>query len=139
MELLARGRKKENLGRFDLASLIQRVVVEEDERLIGFFRALAAHVPQIANDLIHDENFSQPETRKQLAGNIRLWFKRNGDVLSAIRNLDLSQSHLKVLPKEIGYFKELRVLTLSRNALTSLPREIGDLKHLQMLILFRIQ
>jgi tetratricopeptide (TPR) repeat protein len=55
---------------------------------------------------------------------------RNPD---AVIKLDLSNNGMKVLPPEIGRFRNLQYLNLSRNQLGDLPREVCNLKKLQYL------
>lgn len=49
--------------------------------------------------------------------------------------LDISSNNLKVLPKEIGDLRHLKILNLAHNELSELPPEIKSLKFLENLIL----
>lgn len=50
-----------------------------------------------------------------------------------LRTLDLSKNKLKVLPKSIGQFKELKILNISNNSLETLPGEINNLSKIETL------
>lgn len=50
-----------------------------------------------------------------------------------LRTLELSKNKLKILPKSIGQFKELKVLNVSNNSLESLPQEINGLSKIETL------
>lgn len=56
------------------------------------------------------------------------------DVLHlSLRTLDLSKNKLKILPKSVGKFKELKILNVSNNLLDSLPEEINELSKIETL------
>ncbi len=116
----------EQLQKLNLLPMMQKILDEEDNALIDFYIAL------YPNKTIEVES---SQSKSVLAKKIRQELEFNQTALSQISNLDLSRKKLKMLPKEIRYFKGLRVLTLSRNRLSVLPREIGELKHLQRLVL----
>lgn len=62
------------------------------------------------------------------------FFKANRSELSKVTTLDLSNSGLKALPKQLWEcFPGLRKLDLSGNCLTSLPSQIGSLSKLESL------
>lgn len=50
-----------------------------------------------------------------------------------LRTLDLSKNKLKILPKSIGQFKELKILNASNNLLENLPEEINNLSKIETL------
>lgn len=50
-----------------------------------------------------------------------------------LRTLDLSKNKLKILPKSIGQFKELKILNVSNNSLENLPEEINNLSKIETL------
>lgn len=50
-----------------------------------------------------------------------------------LRTLDLSKNKLKILPKSVGQFKELKILNVSNNSLESLPEEINCLTKIETL------
>ena len=45
--------------------------------------------------------------------------------LASVQKLDLSNKHLKEIPKEIGQLASLQSLNLNYNELTEIPKEIG--------------
>lgn len=56
------------------------------------------------------------------------------DVLHlSLRTLDLSKNKLKILPKSVGQFKELKILNVSNNTLENLPAEINGLSKIETL------
>uniref|UniRef100_A0A1I7XUL0 Leucine-rich repeat-containing protein 57 n=1 Tax=Heterorhabditis bacteriophora TaxID=37862 RepID=A0A1I7XUL0_HETBA len=55
------------------------------------------------------------------------------ELFEIIRNLDLNQNKIRVLPSTIGNFIQLRQLHLSENILACLPDEMGLLKKLEVL------
>jgi Leucine-rich repeat (LRR) protein len=55
--------------------------------------------------------------------------------LESIRRLDLENSQLQSIPKEIGGLKGLKRLYLHNNQPQSIPKEIGELKSLERLYL----
>ncbi|XP_062008544.1 putative disease resistance protein RGA4 isoform X2 [Rosa rugosa] len=57
--------------------------------------------------------------------------------LKRVRALNLSDTSLVVVPKEVGELLHLRYLDLSHNLFTELPDKIGDLYNLQTLRLVR--
>lgn len=50
-----------------------------------------------------------------------------------LRNLDLSENKIEVIPGFIGHFQQLKQLNVSANHLTSLPDELGQLSKLETL------
>ncbi|EMN15221.1 leucine-rich repeat domain-containing protein [Leptospira borgpetersenii] len=58
---------------------------------------------------------------------------------SDIRILDLGDQGIKILPRQIGQFKNLTTLHLDGNSLTTLPNEIGQFKNLRSLKLYSNQ
>jgi Leucine-rich repeat (LRR) protein len=49
--------------------------------------------------------------------------------------LSFKNDHLKEIPKEVGFLKNLKVLDLSGNDFTSLPKSLSNLDHLEELYL----
>jgi len=54
-------------------------------------------------------------------------------VVGNLRNLDLSNNKIPILPQNIGAFKMLKNLTLAKNKLTSIPDDLGKLSKLESL------
>jgi len=50
-----------------------------------------------------------------------------------LRTLDLSKNKLKILPKSVGQFKELKILNVSNNSLETVPAEINNLSKIETL------
>ncbi|CAJ0572345.1 unnamed protein product, partial [Mesorhabditis spiculigera] len=55
------------------------------------------------------------------------------ELVDILRNIELSQNKLTMLPPFIGDFSQLKQLHLSDNCLESLPEEIGQLNSLEVL------
>lgn len=56
-------------------------------------------------------------------------------VAQTLRNLDLSNNRITILPSNIGNFKSLKTLNMCGNRITQLPPQIGQLAKLETLIL----
>lgn len=50
-----------------------------------------------------------------------------------LRTLDLSKNKLKILPKSIGQFKELKILNIGYNSLENLPEDANNLSKIETL------
>ncbi|XP_077242298.1 disease resistance protein At4g27190-like [Tasmannia lanceolata] len=53
--------------------------------------------------------------------------------LKALRVLNLSDTNIESLPKEMGELRALRILNLSGTDINSLPKEVGELNNLRVL------
>lgn len=62
---------------------------------------------------------------------IRSVFATNQEMLAQITRLNLSKLKLTYLPKELLFFKKLRVLNIAQNQLEFLPDWIGELQDLE--------
>ena len=76
-------------------------------------------------------NNVHPSTPEQ----VKVWLNRpiNAVVLNLITQLDLSQCNLRVPPREMGLFINLKKLVLAENRLANLPQEISVLTQLREL------
>ncbi|MBI2743522.1 MAG: leucine-rich repeat domain-containing protein [Chlamydiales bacterium] len=64
---------------------------------------------------------------------IEVWLEKNKGELAAIEELDLQNSNLSHLPRQIGLFTGLKKLDLSENQLGLVPDEIGECRALEIL------
>jgi hypothetical protein len=131
-------RQVHSLGKLDLVPVMKRIAIDEDQSLVDFFFALRDRLPQIMGpfqEILKDCNRDNAACVAKTAANLREALRNNREAIGHVLYLDLSETGLKSLPKEIAYFSDLRILSLDRNKIAALPPEIGELKELRRLAL----
>lgn len=96
-----------------------------------FWDAVIRAVPYEMQIKMNGEEFSdKPEIQLQMQ---KEYLQKNSMEWGCVTKLNLEESGLTTLPKEIGLFTNLKILDLSDNELTTLPQEISKLKQLKIL------
>ncbi|PAV65805.1 hypothetical protein WR25_00976 [Diploscapter pachys] len=81
----------------------------------------------------HLENSWKSRILQLKASNLKNFPEEACQLADILRNIDLSQNKIRILPTAISSFCELRQLHLSGNQLTEIPDEIGSLRKLEVL------
>ncbi|MBM7419540.1 MULTISPECIES: leucine-rich repeat domain-containing protein [Chryseobacterium] len=91
---------------------------------------------------VHSQNvyYTPPTVKEKTAEKVKNYFSSLEEALQYshpeyVISLDLEYTNVKVIPKQIGKFKNLENLSLSRRRLTNLPAEIGKLTKMKRLFL----